>query len=47
MIIEPLSKLIATGIEREYASLEEEEQRKLRADLIRRLNNMSKQTPYT
>ncbi|KIJ13981.1 hypothetical protein PAXINDRAFT_100347 [Paxillus involutus ATCC 200175] len=44
---EPLSKLIATGIEREYASLEEEEQRKLRADLIRRLNNMSKQTPHT
>ncbi|KIJ06916.1 hypothetical protein PAXINDRAFT_19882 [Paxillus involutus ATCC 200175] len=44
---ESLSKLIETGIRREYASREEEDQRRLRVDLIRRLNSMSKQTPHT
>jgi hypothetical protein len=36
-----------TEIERECASLEKEDQRKLRVDLIRSLNGLSKQTPYT
>lgn len=36
-----------TEIERECASLEKEDQRKLRVDLIRCLNSMSQQTPYT
>ncbi|KAF9218569.1 hypothetical protein BS17DRAFT_720337 [Gyrodon lividus] len=34
-------------IERENASLEEKEQRKLRVDLIRRLNSISEHTPHT
>ncbi|KIJ05810.1 hypothetical protein PAXINDRAFT_20962 [Paxillus involutus ATCC 200175] len=36
-----------TRIKREHGSREEEEQRKLRMDLIRRLNSMSKQTAHT
>ncbi|KIJ13989.1 hypothetical protein PAXINDRAFT_100354 [Paxillus involutus ATCC 200175] len=38
---------INIGIGREFASREEGDQRKLRMDLIRRLNIMSKQTPHT
>ncbi|KIJ07204.1 hypothetical protein PAXINDRAFT_19596 [Paxillus involutus ATCC 200175] len=44
---ESLSELIETGIRRECVSREEEDQRRLRVDLIRRLNSMSKQTPHT
>ncbi|KAF8837464.1 hypothetical protein BDN67DRAFT_983236 [Paxillus ammoniavirescens] len=44
---ESLSGLIETGIRREYASRGEEDQRRLRVDLIRRLNGMSQQTPHT
>ncbi|KAF8837455.1 hypothetical protein BDN67DRAFT_983226, partial [Paxillus ammoniavirescens] len=36
-----------TRIKREYNSREEVEQQKLRVNLIRRLNGMSKQTPHT